>query len=202
MDIEPTFRSLVTPYAPDRADSLWDEIRTAYTARGRHYHTLPHLAHMIAGLQAVKPQVRDWDTLLFSVFYHDIVYDAASKKNEARSADIAEKRLRGIGYPETSIAKCRLQILATRHHTPADPDTDLLTDADLAVLGAEPERYALYVQDIRKEYAMYPDFLYNPGRRNVLRHFLSMERIFKSMHFFGLYEERARTNIASELARL
>jgi predicted metal-dependent HD superfamily phosphohydrolase len=45
---------------------------------------------------------------------------------------------------------------------------------------------------------MYPDFLYKPGRRKVLTHFLEMERIFKSDHFYQKYEEQARKNLLFE----
>ena len=58
-------------------------------------------------------------------------------------------------------------------------DINLFTDADLAILGAEPEIYKNYAAAIRQEYSVFPDPIYIPGRKKVLLHFLKMERLFK-----------------------
>ncbi|MFD2921463.1 hypothetical protein ACFS6H_17175 [Terrimonas rubra] len=97
------------------------------------------------------------------------------------------------------ISNCAAQILATKaHQASTDPDTNYFTDADLSILGQPWEVYETYYKNVRKEYAMYPDFLYNPGRKKVLQHFLSMDRIFKTNHFFGLLEAPARANLQRE----
>ena len=62
--------------------------------------------------------------------------------------------------------------------------------------------YDTYCQQVRKEYSIYPDFLYKPGRKKVLEHFLNMERIFKTTYFFDLYEAQARENLRRELSSL
>jgi predicted metal-dependent HD superfamily phosphohydrolase len=94
-------------------------------------------------------------------------------------------------------------ILATKKHVrTGDSDTDHFTDADLAILGAAPQTYYQYTRQIRKEYVLYPDFLYNQGRKKVLQHFLEMPDIFKTSHFKGLYEKNARKNIAEEIISL
>jgi predicted metal-dependent HD superfamily phosphohydrolase len=49
---------------------------------------------------------------------------------------------------------------------------------------------------------MYPDFLYRPGRRKVLQHFLDMERIFKTEEFASKFEKQARVNLGWELRGL
>ncbi|MNJ03033.1 hypothetical protein D3C73_1632060 [compost metagenome] len=51
---------------------------------------------------------------------------------------------------------------------------------------------------MRQEYAIYPDLVYNPGRKNVLLHFLAMDRIFKTDYFFEKYEKPARENLRKE----
>ncbi|HET7178254.1 MAG TPA: hypothetical protein VFI14_00955 [Chryseosolibacter sp.] len=52
---------------------------------------------------------------------------------------------------------------------------------------------------MRREYSMYPDFLYRPGRRKVLQYFLDMERIFKTEEFASKFEKQARGNLEREL---
>ena len=48
----------------------------------------------------------------------------------------------------------------------------------------------------------YHDIIYKPGRQKVLKHFLAMNRIYKTDHFFKKYEPQARINLANELSRL
>ena len=76
------------------------------------------------------------------------------------------------------------------------------TDADLAILGSDYDKYIHYVKSIRKEYKFYPDFVYNPGRKKVLEHFIQMTRIYKTDFFFSRYEEQARKNMNDEIRQL
>ncbi|MDQ1163003.1 putative metal-dependent HD superfamily phosphohydrolase [Chryseobacterium sp. SORGH_AS 447] len=95
------------------------------------------------------------------------------------------------------------QILATKaHHESGDRDTDYLLDADLSVLGKSFETYMEYTKKIRKEYYIYPDFMYKPGRKKVLQHFLELKSIFKTNEFRDRYESTARENIRGEIESL
>lgn len=197
-----TFLKLVASFTPDNtlANNLWLEIFTRYSDPKRHYHTITHLESMINELEKVKSEIADWEVTLFAVFYHDIVYDATSNTKEKDSAAIAHTRLTQIGLCQTRIEKCVQMILATKEHksTP-DKDTCFLLDADLSILGAAPPDYQQYAHQIRSEYAIYPDFLYNNGRKKVLRHFLAMKAIFKTAQFQNRLEAAARKNIMWEL---
>ncbi len=180
----------------------WTEIADSYSAPHRHYHTLTHLAHVYEELEAVKPNIQHWDSLMFSLFYHDVIYDPSQHDNEEASALLAIKRLSALQVPDEIAVRCSTQILATKkHEAGTDRDTDLLTDADLAILGQSSSTYEVYCQQIRKEYQIYPDPMYNFGRRKVLLHFLEMERIFKTDWFFNKYEHQARENLRLELQR-
>lgn len=197
-----TFLQLFTNYTADHvlANNFWLEIFTKYSEPKRHYHTITHLENLIADLKEVQEQIMDWETTLFAVFYHDIIYKATSSSNEEDSAKIAQERLTEIGYPTEKIARCTTMILATKQHVYSeDTDTNLLTDADLSILGQNAEEYQEYTDNIRKEYSIYPDFVYMPGRKKVIQHFLQMERIYKTDYFFDKYEKQARVNLANEL---
>jgi predicted metal-dependent HD superfamily phosphohydrolase len=52
---------------------------------------------------------------------------------------------------------------------------------------------------VRKEYLIYPDLIYNPGRKKVLHHFLAMDRIFKTDFFYNKFEQQARQNLRKEI---
>ena len=199
------FYNLLNNYTDDKnlINEFWIEIETNYTNKKRHYHNLQHLENMFKELCECYDDIQDWDTILFSLFYHDIIYNATKKDNEEKSADIAVNRLKQIEYPESKIALCYQQILATKSHIlSSNNDTNLFTDADLSILGSAWQEYELYYKQVRKEYAIYPDFLYNPGRKKVLQHFLDMENIFKTEFFKNKYENIARDNIYKELSLL
>ena len=182
---------------------LWKEIELNYSHKSRHYHNLLHLEHMITELEPLKIEISDWDSLLFSVFYHDIVYKSTAKDNEEKSAEVAKKRLEKLNLQPDQIQKIVHQIIATKSHQKSnDQDINYLLDADLAVLGKSWSAYEIYIKQIRKEYAIYPDFLYNPGRKKVLKNFLTFDTIYKTDCFKNRYEVQARDNIKREIELL
>lgn len=200
--LKQTFEVLLSSYTNDTCliDELWNEIEKAYSDSKRHYHTLTHLDNLLDQLTLVKDKINDWDIVLFTLFYHDVVYKATKSDNEERSADIAAEKMKQLHIPDERILKCKNQILATKSHLKqTDADTNYFTDADLSVLGQEWDRYSIYFKQVRKEYSIYPDFLYSPGRKKVLNHFLQMDRIFKTDYFFDAFERQAKSNLAKEL---
>lgn len=205
MKLKGNFMDLCLHFTKDGnlIENLWQEIETRYSAKDRYYHDLFHLENMFMELESVKSRIADFYTVSFSVFYHDIIYDASSKSNEEKSASYAAERLQKMGLPQALILKTVNQILATKSHTKSDdPDTNYLLDADLSVLGKDSAIYFDYTRKVRKEYALYPDFLYKPGRKKVLKHFLELKSIFKTEHFRDKYEQQARKNIAAEIQLL
>ncbi|MCE3295295.1 MAG: hypothetical protein K0R65_1009 [Crocinitomicaceae bacterium] len=203
--LQSIFLQLARNYSPDKtlAGSLWAEIEQHYSEAGRHYHTMSHLEHLYEELSVVKNNISDWDTVLFSLFYHDVIYDPTAKDNEEKSAELAEKRLLETGFPEERTARCMNQILATKkHEMSADPDANYFTDADLSTLAFDWENYRVYMQNVRREYAVYADVLYNPGRKKVLEQLLGMKRLYKTDHFYDRYEKQARENLRREMELL
>lgn len=96
-------------------------------------------------LTTIKGQIKNWDTVLFTLFYHDIVYYALKKDHEEKSAALAESRLKSIAVPQSIISNCIAHILATKQHLPnQDADTNYFTGADLSILGADWETYSIY----------------------------------------------------------
>jgi len=181
--------------------TCWQEIATAYNLPQRHYHTLQHIEQMLGLLDVVKEHCADLTALQLAIFYHDIVYDAQRSDNEVQSAAIACKRLSALAYQ--SIDKVVALILATQEHeSSGDKDTDYLLDIDLSILGAEWSRYEAYAQQVREEYRIYPDAVYNPGRVKVLQHFLGLKRIFKTDYFYHMLEAQARVNLQNEIVHL
>jgi len=205
MNLKNQFETLCSSFTENQQliNCLWNEIETRYSEKGRYYHDLLHLENMFRELEAVKMNILDFTAISFSVFYHDIIYDATSKINEEKSAAKAEKRLAELHLDKNTISIISEQILATKSHQKSGhEDTNYLLDADLSVLGKDFKTYLEYTQNIRKEYSIYPDFLYKPGRKKVIKHFLELESIFKTEYFKKKYEVQAKENIAAELRLL
>lgn len=203
--LQETFQRLLENYTSEKrkADELWKEIETNYCHKKRHYHNLTHLENLLLELLEIKTSIKDWDTILFSLYYHDIIYNPLKTTNEEKSAELAVNRLQLISAPAPIIKGCVYQILATKKHQACDDsDTNYFTDADLSILGQQWNVYAGYYKNIRKEYALFPDLVYTAGRKKVLQHFLQMEHIFKTEHFFKKFELQARENMQQELDAL
>ncbi|WP_229251050.1 hypothetical protein [Emticicia sp. BO119] len=203
--LKETFINLLKEYinSSDMVNSYWHEIEKAYTNKDRHYHTMNHLENMLSELTEVRSQINDWNTILFSLFYHDIIYNVLKSTNEEQSAELAQKRLQAIALPAKMIDSCYQQIIATQKHIfSQDSDTNFFTDADLSILGKDWFLYEQYSQRIRKEYSIYSDMVYKPARKKVLNQFLEMKRIFKTDYFFDKYESKARQNLLKEITLL
>jgi predicted metal-dependent HD superfamily phosphohydrolase len=203
--LQKIFFDLLAIYTNDihLAKKLWTEIEQHYSEPKRHYHTLQHLNSLLRQLQLVKDKIENWEVILFSLFYHDIIYNPLLSDNEEKSAVLAVKRMKEIGVDGGQIEVCQSQILATKAHTiTTNNDTNYFIDADLSVLGQDWEIYCCYCQGVREEYSIYPDFIYNQGRKKVLNHFLLMDKIFKTSHFYTLYECKAKQNLQKEIESL
>lgn len=205
MMLKRIFIEFLTNYTSNNEliEELWIEIEKNYSSNKRHYHTLQHLENLFKELSEIKTEIQNWDTILFTLFYHDVIYNSLKSDNEEKSAELAEKRMKQLLVSNETIEQCKKQILATKSHIiSTDSDTNYFTDADLSVLGKDWETYSLYFQNVRKEYSIYPNFMYNPGRKKVLSHFLSMERIFKTTFFHNKFETQAKQNLQKEMALL
>lgn len=201
--LKDTFIQLIKRYADNNslAESLWSDLEKAYNNKKRYYHNLQHLENLLTALQAVQQEIQHWDATLFALYYHDIVYNVLKTTNEEKSAWLAQKIMQDLQVPTELIDVTGRQIRATQSHQSSDMmDVNFFTDADLGMLGARWDQYERYFKNIRKEYAFYPDIIYNPGRKKVLQHFLQMHRLFKTEIFFKNFEDQARQNLKNELA--
>jgi len=204
-DLKNEWLGLTAKYTEDKSiqADFWSEIEQAYSQPNRHYHNLEHLAYMMQKVDEYDAQIQQIDCVKFAVFYHDFIYSATSKNNEDRSAETAGEKCQKLGLSEQQIAKCQTHILATKSHAfNKDMDTNYLIDIDLGIIGESIEMYEAYAKKIRQEYIIFPDFLYKPGRKKVLEHFLHMDSIYKTTEFQKAFESQARKNLRWELDNL
>jgi predicted metal-dependent HD superfamily phosphohydrolase len=182
-------------------ESEWTEIEAAYSAPGRLYHTLSHLSGVYDGLSAYYGENIPAASV-FALFYHDYIYSPLRGDNEKQSADYAFAKLSSWQVPSPIAAKARSIILATADHQSSDEETVVFLDADMAVLGSAENTYKEYITLVRKEFSIYPDLLYNRGRRKFIEGTLNRKEIFLTPTFREKYEDQARINLSSELKSL
>ena len=186
---------------------LVDELGTRYDEPVRRYHTRHHVAAVLAALDDLAPELPDRSKALVevAVWFHDAVYDPRADDNEVRSADLADERLTDLGMvPGDRDEVVRLVRLTAGHRPPTvpDPRATALLDADLAILGAEPEAYDAYRRAIRREYGHLSDDQFALGRRRVVEGLLDSPALFSGLRARRLLEGPARANLTAELRLL
>ncbi|WP_099367881.1 HD domain-containing protein [Sphingobacterium sp. 1.A.4] len=202
-NLELHFIGLYSKYGTDTnlGKENWIELKEQYQAKGRYYHNLDHITAMLMELESVKEMLINIDLLWFAVYYHDVIYLPHSSCNEVDSANFARERLVNTNLNNKQIDQIADLILSTKkHELHQESDFNYLIDADLSILGKPWEIYLQYIKNIRKEYAMFSDTIYNSGRSKFLKHLLAEEQVFKTAWFQKKYEEQARANLARELA--
>jgi len=184
--------------------SSWQEIQQQYTKTNRAYHNLTHIHSMLQGAQQHEALLADKEVMHFSIWLHDIIYNSLKKDNEQQSAEVAKRILSQTSLSKNRIEACYQQILLTIKHEPlpnSSIDEKLLIDFDLEILSRDWEGYQIYCQQIRKEYWMYPNFLYKKGRKKAMEHFLKRPTIYQTA-MYQQKEAQARANIQREINEL
>jgi predicted metal-dependent HD superfamily phosphohydrolase len=184
--------------APQPAiDATFDDLVARYREPHRHYHDVEHVDEVVAIVEGLGGDA----AVVLAAFFHDAVYDPRSSSNEAESAALARDALAGLGIDDAVITEIVRLIEATADYSvvASDPRLSVLADADLAILGAPPDRYARYAEGVRREYGFVDDDGWKAGRAAVLEALLARPRLYVNATEL---ESSARANLAAELARL
>ncbi|HEY9675440.1 MAG TPA: hypothetical protein V6D11_28625 [Waterburya sp.] len=192
------------PVEPELGQRVLVDLVTNYSSANRVYHNLKHIAQVLAVIDALQCWSVNFTALQFAAWFHDVIYDTQVKDNEEKSAEYAEGVLRQFRLPQAIIAQVKALILITKNHQAplTDIDSQILIDADLAILGSSELEYREYAQAIRQEYAWVSERKYRIGRTQVLQNFLQRDKIYATEQLFTALEERARQNMLAEVATL
>ncbi len=171
-------------------------VKTAYTEPHRRYHTPDHLARMFADAVPYAPLA---PALRWAIWFHDFVYDPRRADNEEASALVARQALAEMDEGPAVIERAAELILATKPGVaaPEGEDARLLISLDLKILAEPPEKYDIYLAQIREEFAHVPEARFRAGRAEFMRRFLERAEIFPHPDF-RQFEQAARANIARE----
>jgi predicted metal-dependent HD superfamily phosphohydrolase len=185
-------------------DGFWDEIRALYATPPRAYHSFAHVRRVLEHVGATAFE-RPREAWLAAVF-HDAIYDATAKDNEARSAEVARAAIARHGLAADADRVAALIELTARHGglVPGDVDEDAarFLDCDMAVVGAGDAEFDAYDAGVAEEYRAVPPDAYRAGRRAFLEKVLGKPRIFLSDVFHVALDAKARANLRRAIDRL
>jgi predicted metal-dependent HD superfamily phosphohydrolase len=174
-----------------------------YAEPHRRYHTADHLRHVLAMIDELADD-QDLFLVRLAAWFHDSVYaiPAGQVSNEEASARLALRTLGRVGLEQEDLNQVARLVRLTETHVPGvrDPEGELLCDADLAILAAEPEAYGRYVEQIREEYAAVPEQDFLAGRLVILTELADRE-MFRTAKGRRL-AEHARANLEAEMESL
>ena len=187
-----------------------DVIQRLYSEHFRHYHT--YYNHILPGLELFE-RARGLceEPLLVELawYYHDVIYIPGSSCSEQASADKAYFDCILLGYAPKIAQIVKNLVMATQHSktAPKTQDEKIIHDLDLAILGADPEDYQRYTDQIRQEYSYVEDRDFAHGRLAILDYFLLRSStkpsakitLFKTQYFRDEYEKKAIENLRQEI---
>lgn len=167
----------------------------------RRYHGIQHLQEALIALGNLGGEAV---TERLAIWYHDAVHTGVPGTDEQRSAELAAADLTAVGLAEPTVAEVVRLVLITTDHSP-DP-SDLpgarVSDADLAILAADPQRYRLSVAALRAESPGLTDTAWRAARAARLESLIAAPWLFHTRAGRARWEGAARENLIAEYQEL
>ncbi|GLB64423.1 hypothetical protein NCCP2495_23020 [Dietzia sp. NCCP-2495] len=180
-----------------RADLLerWNEPQ-------RRYHNETHLRAVLQAIDTLEEDGESFDgtAVRLAAWCHAAVFDPTESENNDKSAGWTQRELDPAAPVDEVV---RLVRLMGGHRVEAgDLNGSVLSDADLAVLGSDPDTYDAYTQDVRHEYAHVPGERFVAGRVAALEGLLERRSVFLTRAGRDAWEKQAHANLNRELGLL
>lgn len=186
-----------------RNEETFRDLISAYTGKGRHYHSQEHVSACLRHLDRCIDHVAKPREVEFALWFHDAIYNPLSGGNERKSADWAAAFLSSNGAEAEEVTRVHRLIMVTEHNAPTrTSDESVLVDIDLSILGADPHIYEVFERGVRAEYRLVPWFIYSRKRAKVLQSFLERPSIYQNEPFATEREQQARANLRNAISRL
>jgi predicted metal-dependent HD superfamily phosphohydrolase len=180
------------------------ELLRRWSEPHRRYHDVGHLRAVLQAIDELQAEAYEARAVRLAAWYHDAVYTGRAGEDERASAELAASMLPALGVGIEAAAEVVRLVELTASHDPEPGDANgaVLCDADLAVLGGEPDAYAAYAAAVRDEYSDVPDEDFRSGRMAVLERLLAHQPLFHTVAGRKRWEDAARHNVATELTLL
>ncbi|MDO5672514.1 MAG: hypothetical protein Q4G30_06625 [Actinomycetaceae bacterium] len=206
-----TMRALGSPLPKEELTLFWQSLVTRLTDPSRFFHNLKHVQDVLTAIDTLAESTRHPEHVRAAAWYHgarmssniESIYKGFGGEDPIGSADYCAIELSAMGIDLATIAEvCDLIRPLVRHSSSeGDIDAQVLSDADLWILSAEPQKFKEYRDQVRLEYAHLPIGDYIRARLDILGSLLKRKRIFVSP-LTTSWESNARENLQAEIERL
>jgi pantetheine-phosphate adenylyltransferase len=145
--------------------SMWNESH-------RSYHNLNHLNDLISQINENKSKFseKEYEKLMLSAIFHDIVYDPSSSTNEEDSANFLMECV--VDKSNEDILEVRQMILDTKTHNSTNNLSESFNNYDMNIVERDFEQLLDWEKGISEEFSVYPKEQYKEGRLKFLESLL------------------------------
>lgn len=182
-------------------------INLFYRDTGRFYHTLEHIKSCLLLYDEIQEVIFENNhsqaaeeariEIQQAIIFHDVIYNPRyqSGQNEILSAALA--------YSLLFNNKVAAYIKDTIEHKNSHPYElwsvgAFFLDIDMSILASEPDTYAKYRSNIRKEYSFVDDHTFYSETYKFCLNWLN-KRIYHTDYFFDKFETKAKENLNKTL---
>ena len=145
--------------------SMWNESH-------RSYHSLNHLNDLINRINEDKSKYseKEYDKLMLTALFHDIIYDPSSDINEEKSAEFFIDCC--IDKTNLDVLEVKQMILDTKSHTSSNMLSEAFNSYDMNIVERNFEELLEWENGISQEFSIYPEETYKEGRLMFLESLL------------------------------
>jgi predicted metal-dependent HD superfamily phosphohydrolase len=143
---------------------MWNE-------SNRFYHTLTHLNDLISQINENKSKYseKEYEKLLITSLFHDIVYDPMKQDNEEKSAEFLMECC--VDKSNTDILEIKQMILDTKTHQANTMLSESFNNYDMNIVERGFDQLLEWENGIHSEFESYGD-MYKMGRLSFLESLL------------------------------
>jgi len=145
--------------------SMWNESH-------RSYHNLNHLNDLINQINETKSNYsqKEYEKLMLTALFHDIIYDTKSGNNEEDSANFLMEC--AIDKSNGDLLEVKQMILDTKTHNSTTPLSESFNKFDMNIVERDFDQLLEWERGISEEYSIYTKEEYKSGRLKFLESLL------------------------------
>ena len=145
--------------------SMWNESH-------RSYHNLNHLNDLISQINENKSKYseKEYEKLILTALFHDVVYDPASKTNEEDSANFLIEC--AVDKKNSDILDVKQMILDTKTHNSTTNLSESFNNYDMNIVERDFDQLLEWERGISEEYSIYSKEEYKMSRLKFLESLL------------------------------